>query len=562
MALATAELSGACVAPAGGGSWRRAAARGRIVGFRETPSRRLRCDLDAAASDIAAALAACRAETLGDGVRGRAPGSRAANALAASVASAVPVWEFAAYNYAGGRVRSNGFADDRGGEIRAARPRRIGSKAGASCLYASERRNLRHVEADRKPANAAGHDYAGSRTPDVLFRERFRGSVPPSRVDFDPSPVRHIRCLDFSPPVSPCRGARRGPRRRAQQYAGSCCRRSTGSVGLADAASAPPPGWRPARPRAWSDRGRARGCARSPARESGAPSPSNSSRRPGQRSSTPLTAVPGPTTKPFHTLLATACGSRRGVPSSPEASRARSSEAKAIDQPAFGIGRPCQVERLDAERIPGQREPALLGVPAGEREHAAQPAHRFRPMQAERAKHHGRVAGGLYLLPLGHEAPPQVAEIVDLAVEDDHVPGHRVHHRLGAGGREVEDREPAMGKQRAPAASVRRRRPTSRWQSGPRWIIAPFIRSSAARLRFVQPPDDPGDATHQSVPQNADPAGCGLRSKRLRSSGCPPAPALRRDRFQVCSCTAGSRPRRRATISRPASQMNSLLVVR
>ena len=66
------------------------------------------------------------------------------------------------------------------------------------------------------------------------------------------------------------------------------------------------------------------------------PAPSNSSSRPGQRRSTPLTAVPGPTTNPFHTLLATACGLRRGVPSSPEASRARSSEAKATDQPASG----------------------------------------------------------------------------------------------------------------------------------------------------------------------------------------------------------------------------------
>ena len=47
-----------------------------------------------------------------------------------------------------------------------------------------------------------------------------------------------------------------------------------------------------------------------------------------------MTAVPGPITKPFHTALATAWGASRGVPNSPEASRARSSEAKAIDQPA------------------------------------------------------------------------------------------------------------------------------------------------------------------------------------------------------------------------------------
>ena len=50
----------------------------------------------------------------------------------------------------------------------------------------------------------------------------------------------------------------------------------------------------------------------------------------------PLTAVPGPTTNPFQTPLATACGSRCGVPISLEARRARSSEAKATDQPASG----------------------------------------------------------------------------------------------------------------------------------------------------------------------------------------------------------------------------------
>ena len=44
----------------------------------------------------------------------------------------------------------------------------------------------------------------------------------------------------------------------------------------------------------------------------------------------------GSVTKPFQTLLAAACGSSFGVPSSPEASNARSSEANTIDQPLFG----------------------------------------------------------------------------------------------------------------------------------------------------------------------------------------------------------------------------------
>ena len=160
------------------------------------------------------------------------------------------------------------------------------------------------------------------------------------------------------------------------------------------------------------------------------------------------------------------------------------------------IRRPRQVERLDAQRIPGQQEPALLRVPAGEGEHAAQPAHRVRPVQAERAQHDGRVAGGLELLPLGHQAPPQVAEVVDLAVEDHHVPGHRVHHGLGAGGREVEDGEPAVGEQRAPAAGVRRGdpRPAGVRAAVDHGVAHPLQRGAVG---LVQSSDDPGDATHR-----------------------------------------------------------------
>jgi hypothetical protein len=52
-------------------------------------------------------------------------------------------------------------------------------------------------------------------------------------------------------------------------------------------------------------------------------------------------------------------------------------------------------------------------------------------VQAERAHHDGRVASGFELLPLGHQAPPKIAEVVDLAIEDDYVPGHWITHGLG-----------------------------------------------------------------------------------------------------------------------------------
>jgi len=88
------------------------------LAFRETPSRRLRGELDRAAADLDAACRDCAADALWvPAFEGGHQDHDAANALAASVAHRLPVWEFAAYNFAGGRVRSNRFAAPRGGEI-------------------------------------------------------------------------------------------------------------------------------------------------------------------------------------------------------------------------------------------------------------------------------------------------------------------------------------------------------------------------------------------------------------------------------------------------------------
>ena len=173
------------------------------------------------------------------------------------------------------------------------------------------------------------------------------------------------------------------------------------------------------------------------------------------------------------------------------------------------------------KRIPGQQQPALLRVPAGEGEHAAQPAHCVRPVQAERAQHDGRVAGGLEFLPLGHQALPQVAKIVDLAVEDHHMPGHRVHHGLGTGGREVEDGEPAVRQQRAPAAGVRRRRPTFRRRPG---RDGPWRRSSArsaARLGSSSRPMIPAMPHIDYTSRDTDRSGRGLPNLTSSHSAAP-----------------------------------------
>lgn len=162
-----------------------------IVGFRETAARRLRFDLDAASSDIAAAIAGCRAEMVWvPAFEGAHQDHDAANALAACVAGPAPVWEFAEYNYAGGRVRSNRFASDRGGEVT------IGATAGEAELkraaldcYQSERRNLAHLVADREACRPLPrYDYGRQPHEGRLFRERFHW-VPFRHpgVDFDAS---------------------------------------------------------------------------------------------------------------------------------------------------------------------------------------------------------------------------------------------------------------------------------------------------------------------------------------------------------------------------------------
>ena len=173
-----------------------ALAAARLVGletvdFRDTPARCLRCDLDRAARSLAAALAACRAEALWvPAFEGAHQDHDAANALAASVAGAVPVWEFAAYNFAGGRVRSNRFAAERGGEIAiGATPSEAERKRAALACYASERGNLGHIGAEREAFRPLpAHDYGRKPHPGRLFRERFHW-VPfrHPRIDFSPS---------------------------------------------------------------------------------------------------------------------------------------------------------------------------------------------------------------------------------------------------------------------------------------------------------------------------------------------------------------------------------------
>ena len=185
----------------------------RPAGFLEIPSRRLIAHLDAAAEAIDRAVDEIHADCLWvTAFEGAHQDHDAANALAAPLRDRLPVWEFAAYNFAGGRVRSNRFADARGGviELRLGREERA-LKIQALGRYASEHANLTHIKAVEEAYRPLpAHDYATPPHPGTLFRERFHW-VPfrHPRVDFTPSAEVYAalgrwhaaRALDIAPAV-------------------------------------------------------------------------------------------------------------------------------------------------------------------------------------------------------------------------------------------------------------------------------------------------------------------------------------------------------------------------
>jgi LmbE family N-acetylglucosaminyl deacetylase len=161
------------------------------IGFLDYPSRRLRHHLDAAAAEIGRAVMQCAADALWvPAFEGAHQDHDAANALAAQFCDVLPVHEFAAYNFAGGRIRSNRFADPRAGEVTIeASTEEAALKRQALACYASERGNLKHVGAASESWRPLPrHDYGVPPHSGRLFRERFHW-VPfyHPRIDFDRS---------------------------------------------------------------------------------------------------------------------------------------------------------------------------------------------------------------------------------------------------------------------------------------------------------------------------------------------------------------------------------------
>ncbi len=98
------------------------------------------------------------------------------------------------------------------------------------------------------------------------------------------------------------------------------------------------------------------------------------------------------------------------------------------------------VERLFPQPIARQEQAALGIVPDGEGEHAGEAVDARLAVDGVRVQDHLGVAPRSEPTPTGLQLGAQLAEVVDLAVEDDPVPPGGVAHRLPAG-HEIDDRQ-------------------------------------------------------------------------------------------------------------------------
>src|SRR5438034_1238202 len=114
------------------------------------------------------------------------------------------------------------------------------------------------------------------------------------------------------------------------------------------------------------------------------------------------------------------------------------------------------VERLLAQAVTGEEERAARAVPDREGEHAAEMGDARLAVLGVRAQNHLGVALCPEPVAPGLQLGAEAAEVVDLAVEDDHQGSRRIGHRLPSGA-EVDDREarhPQGGLAIVPGASV------------------------------------------------------------------------------------------------------------
>ena len=165
--------------------------------FLDWPARTLKSHLDEATAAISRALREREIDEIWTPAwEGGHQDHDVTNFLASRFAGKVPVWEFAEYNLAGGRVRSQSFPQSNGAEevlMLTAEEARF--KVELLSTYRSERGNLRYVRLQQEGLRPlAQYDYRSAPHPGKLFCERFQW-VPfrHPRVDFDrPEIVREM----------------------------------------------------------------------------------------------------------------------------------------------------------------------------------------------------------------------------------------------------------------------------------------------------------------------------------------------------------------------------------
>jgi hypothetical protein len=131
-------------------------------------------------------------------------------------------------------------------------------------------------------------------------------------------------------------------------------------------------------------------------------------------------------------------GVQRGVdPAAREQPRQGGAEA----QRAADLG---EVQRLDAEAVAGEDEPAGPPLDEGEGEHAQEAVDAAVAPLGVGLRDDLRVARGEEAVAEALELRAQLVVVVDAAVEDDGAAGRRIDERLGARVGEVDDLQAAM----------------------------------------------------------------------------------------------------------------------
>jgi len=165
------------------------------------PTRRLRTALPEARAQVLRALARLRIDTVwAPAYEGAHADHDSANVLAASLnagpeRASVRVYEYAEYNFSGGKVCSHTFPEMLGSEsVLLLTPEEIQLKRKALAAYPSAQDDLGHVEDKRECLRPlSSYDYASPPHSGKLFYQRFQWV-----------PFRHPR-IDFTVPEEACR---------------------------------------------------------------------------------------------------------------------------------------------------------------------------------------------------------------------------------------------------------------------------------------------------------------------------------------------------------------------